>query len=60
MLANRGGSGDYGYKIRIIGLSAGKIEERFIVGNTAGTTPTVYLDKPLTFVPTSADKYEIL
>lgn len=60
MLANRWWSGDYGYKIRVIGISAGKIEERFIVGNTAGTTPTIYLDKPLTFVPTSADKYEIL
>ena len=41
MLANRGGSGDYGFKIRIIDTTAGKTEERFIVGNTAGTTPTI-------------------
>ncbi len=41
-------------------MSAGRVEERFIVGNTAGTTPTVFLDKPLSFVPTSSDKYEIL
>lgn len=60
MLANRGGSGDYGYKIRIIGKTAGKVEERYIVANTGGTTPTVWLDKPLTFVPTTGDTYEIL
>lgn len=61
MLANRGGSGDYGYKIRVIGKSVGKIEERFIVGNTGGTTPTVWLDKPLSFTPVNAtDTYEIL
>lgn len=60
MLANRGGSGDYGYKIRIIGKTAGKVEERFIVANTAGTTPTVWLDKPLSFTPTATDTYEIL
>ena len=30
MLGNRGGSGEYGYKIRIIGLTSGKLEERFI------------------------------
>jgi len=60
MLANRWGSGDYGYKIRIIGKTAGKIEERFIIGNTGGTTPTVWLDKPLTFTPTTGDTYEIL
>lgn len=60
MLANRGGSGDFWYKIRIIGKTAGKVEERFIVANTTGTTPTVWLDKPLTFVPTATDTYEIL
>lgn len=63
MLANRGGSGDYGFKIRVIGNSAGgsgKIEERWIVGNTGGTTPTFYLDSALTFTPASGDTYEIL
>lgn len=63
MLANRGGSGDYGYKIRIIddaAGSSGKIEERWIVGNTGGTTPTITLDTALTFTPTTASHYEIL
>lgn len=63
MLANRGGSGEYGYKIRIIGNSSGgsgKIEERYIIGNSAGTTPTIYLDNPLTFTPQAGDGYEIL
>ena len=60
MFANRGGSGDYGFKIRVIGKTAGKVEERYIVGNTGGTTPTVWLDKPLTFIPTATDTYEIL
>lgn len=60
MLANRGGSGEYGFKIRIIGLASGKTEERFIISNTGGTTPTFQLDNPLTFTPTSGDQYEIL
>lgn len=60
MLANRGGSGDYGFKIRIIGRAAGKVEERFIVANTAGTTPTFLLDNALTFTPASGDLYEVL
>lgn len=63
MLANRGGSGDYGFKVRIIGKSAGgsgKVEERWIVGNTSGTTPTLTLDTPLSFTPASGDTYEIL
>jgi len=60
MLGNRGGSGEYGYKIRIIGLTSGKLEERFIVANTGGTTPTFELDAPLTFTPSSGDLYEIL
>jgi len=60
MLANRGGSGDYGFKIRIIGFTAGKVEERFVVGNTGGTTPTLLLDNALTFTPTSSDRYELL
>ena len=60
MLANRGGSGEYGFKIRIIGNAAGKTEERYIVGNTAGTTPTLTLNAPLTFTPAVNDEYEIL
>lgn len=60
MLSNRGGSGEYGFKIRIIGLSAGKVEERFIQSNSGGTTPTIVLDNPLTFTPSPGDQYEIL
>ena len=60
MLASRGGSGELGFKIRIIGKSAGKIEERWIVGNTAGTTPSIWLDTPLSFTPTTGDTYELL
>lgn len=60
MLANRGGSGEYGFKIRIIGKVSGKTEERWIVANTGGTTPTILLDTPLSFVPANGDTYEIL
>lgn len=60
MLANRGGSGDFGFKIRIVGKTSGKVEERYIVGNTASTTPTIDLDTPLSFTPASGDLYEIL
>lgn len=60
MLANRGGSGEYGFKIRIIGKASGKTEERYIVGNTAGTTPTITLNAALTFTPALNDQYEIL
>lgn len=63
MLANRGGSGDFGFKIRIIGNSAGssgKIEERWIVGNTATVNPVITLDAALSFVPATGDSYEIL
>jgi hypothetical protein len=60
MLANRGGSGDYGFKIRIISPSSGKIEERWIAGNSAGTTPTILLTEALSFTPASGDTYEIL
>ncbi len=60
-LANRGD--ERGFKIRIIGNTAGgsgKVEERYIVANTAGTTPTLVLDSALTFTPASGDGYEIL
>lgn len=58
MLANRGGSGDFGFKIRIQG--SGKTEERWIIGNTSGTTPVITLDAPLSFTPANGDTYEIL
>lgn len=60
MLANRGGSGDYGFRIRIIDTTAGKTEERWINGNTAGTTPTITLDAALTFTPATGARYELL
>ena len=63
MLANRGGSGEFGFKVRIIGYSAGgsgKVEERWIIGNTGGATPTLLLDAALTFTPADNDTYEIL
>jgi hypothetical protein len=60
MLANRGGSGEFGFKIRIIDTVAGKTEERFIVGNTAGTTPAIRVDSPFTFTPATGARYELL
>lgn len=51
-----------GAKVRIIGNSAGSsglIEERMIIGNTAGTTPTLHLSSALTFTPANGDTYEI-
>jgi hypothetical protein len=60
MLANRGGSGEYGFKLRIIDTIAGKTEERFIVGNSAGTTPIINVDNAFTFTPATGSRYEIL
>ena len=60
MLANRGGSGEYGFKIRIIDTVAGKTEERFIIGNTAGTTPTIRVVSDFTFTPSAGARYEIV
>jgi hypothetical protein len=60
-LTNRGDG--KGFIVRVIGNgagSSGKIEERRVIGNTSGTTPTIYLDKPLSFTPTSGDRYEFL
>lgn len=60
-LANRGDG--RGYKIRIIGNHAagsGKTEEAIIVGNTSGTTPTLTLDRQLSFTPASGDGYELI
>lgn len=59
-LANKGDG--IGFMIRIIGSAAGssgKVEERFIVANTAGTTPTITLNSALSFTPATGDAYEI-
>jgi len=59
-LANRGDG--VGFTIRIIGSasgSSGKTEERTIVANTAGTTPTITVDSAFSFTPASGDAYEI-
>jgi len=60
MLANRGGSGEYGFKVRIVSPSQGKTEERWIVANSGGATPTLVLDTPLSFTPASGDSYEMM
>jgi hypothetical protein len=54
---------DGGFTIRIIGNSAGGsglVQERRILSNSGGTTPTIVLDTPLTFTPAVGDGYEIL
>ena len=60
MLANRGGSGDKGFKLRITDATAGKVEERWIVGNTAGTAPTITVETAFSFTPATGARYEIL
>lgn len=60
MLANRGGSGEYGFKIRITDTTAGKTEERYIVGNTAGTTPAIDVLSAFSFTPATGARYEIV
>ena len=60
MLANRGGSGEYGYKLRITDPVAGKTEERYIVGNSAGTTPAIQVLSAFTFTPSTGSRYEIV
>jgi hypothetical protein len=57
-LADRGDG--RGFKIRIVGLAAGKTEERLIAANSAGTSPTLLFDDPFSFVPAAGDAYEIL
>lgn len=52
-----------GLRIRIIGNNAGGsglVQERTIVGNTAGTTPTITVDAVFTFTPGNGAGYEIL
>ena len=60
MLANRGGSGTFGFRLRIIDTTAGKTEERWIVGNTASTTPVITVDAAFTFTPATGARYELL
>lgn len=60
MLANRGGSGEYGFKLRIIDTVAGKTAERYITGNTAGTTPTIQVLSGFGFTPSAGARYEII
>jgi len=60
MLANRGGSGEYGFKLRIIDTTAGKTAERYIVANTAGTTPTINVQTSFGFTPSTGARYEII
>jgi len=60
-LAGRGDS--RGFKIRIMDNvvgGTGKTEERLIVSNSAGTTPTLYLDSALSFTPSLGASYEFL
>jgi hypothetical protein len=60
MLANRGGSGEYGFKLRIIDTTAGKTAERYITGNTAGTAPTITVLSSFGFTPSTGARYEIV
>ena len=60
MLANRGGSGDLGFRIRIVDTTAGKTEQRWITGNSSGTTPTIQVDSAFSFTPATGATYEIL
>lgn len=60
-LANRGDG--RGFYIRVIDNGAGgsgKTEVRQIIANTASTTPVVYFDTPLSFVPVANSHYELL
>jgi len=52
-----------GFRIRIIGSvggGSGKTEERTIVSNSAGTTPTITLDSALSFTPVAGSAFEML
>ncbi len=60
MLANRGGSGELGFKIRVTDTTAGKVEERFIVANDAVTATTIEVDKAFSFTPATGARWEML
>lgn len=60
-IANRGDG--KGWYVRITGKSAGgsgKTEERRVIANTSGTTPTLELESALSFTPAAGDGYEFL
>ena len=60
VLSNRGDG--RGFKVRIIGKTSGKTEERWVVANTQASSAaiTFWLDSPLSFTPSSGDLYEFL
>lgn len=60
MLANRGGSGEYGYKLRIIDPVVGKTAERYITGNSGGTQPVITVQSSFGFTPSTGARYEII
>jgi hypothetical protein len=60
MLANRGGSGEYGFKLRITDTTAGKTEERYIIGNSASATPAIQVLSQFSFTPATGARYEII
>jgi len=51
---------DIGYKIRIYDKTIGKMDEKYIIANTSGNTPTITLDSALSFTPTTSANYELL
>lgn len=57
-IANRGDG--LGFIVRVVGKTSGLTEERRVIANTSGTTPTIILDAPLSFTPASGDTYEFL
>lgn len=50
---------DEAYEIRVVGLASGLTEERTLIANTSGLTPTFYLDTPLSFTPAAGDLFEV-
>jgi hypothetical protein len=63
MLANRGGSGEYGFKLRIIDNGAGgsgRTVERFIIGNSASNAPLINVLSSFGFTPVTGSRYEIV
>lgn len=59
-LANRGDG--IGYMLKVsdaVAGGSGKTEYKRIIGNTAGTAPSLYLESALSFAPTGAATYEI-
>lgn len=60
-IANRGDG--LGFVVRIVDNGAGgsgKTEEKRVIANTSGTTPTLTLESALSFTPVSGSTYEFL